>query len=167
MNKNIYKINNVYEKPGVYCGSEYLKHIYARVDKQLIVADQTVDTVFSFRNVSGIKDIREVHPTAVHFRFGYLFVEEKNRKIGVMTYLMLTSILEILEYFPDDEICFSLVNTSAGIRDKWSIYRSTLPRIQGDFQYRIFGLETREEDIEELNERIGVLEDKIWRKIYI
>ena len=147
MNKNIYKINNFYEKPGVYCGSEYLKHIYARVDKQLIVADQTVDTVFYFRNISGIKDIREVHPMAFH--------------------LMLTSILEILEYFPDDEICFSLVNTSAGIRDKWSIYRSTLPRIQGDFQYRIFGLETREEDIEELNERIGVLEDKIWRKIYI
>lgn len=146
-----------------------LELIYIDKDKEIILSQS-----FVMKNISGIRETDFDINSDYSFRFGRLETMKKYKNIGVISYLILQSILPILENLENANIVFSLVNTSQELDKNGELlgsklynsiltkeFRKNSPRIQ----YRIFSKETRKADIIELKKMIREKEESIIRKI--
>ncbi|HEM3576353.1 TPA: hypothetical protein U1B85_002250, partial [Streptococcus suis] len=108
------------------------------VELELLINDNTISESFSFRNI-GIN--YSVTKTAdFNFRYRSISVLPKYRERGVCSYLLLKSIILVLEALENKDVEFSLVNTvKIEIGDKFSIYDSILTeKIPSEnMQYRV------------------------------
>ncbi|HEM3560235.1 TPA: hypothetical protein ACGO3I_000204 [Streptococcus suis] len=123
------------------------------VELELLINDNAISESFSFRNI-GIN--YSVTKTAdFNFRYRSISVLPKYREIGVCSYLLLKSIIVVLEALENKDVEFSLVNTvKIEIGDKFSIYDSILTeKIPNEnMQYRVFLSENRDTDLAQLRE---------------
>lgn len=123
------------------------------VELELLINDNAISESFSFRNI-GIN--YSVTKTAdFNFRYRSISVLPKYRERGVCSYLLLKSIIVVLEALENKDVEFSLVNTvEIEIGDKFSIYDSILTeKIPNEnMQYRVFLSENRDTDLAQLRE---------------
>lgn len=123
------------------------------VELELLINDNAISESFSFRNI-GIN--YSVTKTAdFNFRYRSISVLPKYREICVCSYLLLKSIIVVLEALENKDVEFSLVNTvKIEIGDKFSIYDSILTeKIPNEnMQYRVFLSENRDTDLAQLRE---------------
>lgn len=123
------------------------------VELELLINDNAISESFSFRNI-GIN--YSVTKTAdFNFRYRSISVLPKCRERGVCSYLLLKSIIVVLEALENKDVEFSLVNTvKIEIGDKFSIYDSILTeKIPNEnMQYRVFLSENRDTDLAQLRE---------------
>ena len=123
------------------------------VELELLINDNAISESFSFRN-TGIN--YSVTKTAdSNFRYRSISVLPKYRERGVCSYLLLKSIIVVLEALENKDVEFSLVNTvKIEIGDKFSIYDSILTeKIPNEnMQYRVFLSENRDTDLAQLRE---------------
>ncbi|HEL2072270.1 TPA: hypothetical protein TY888_001612 [Streptococcus suis] len=123
------------------------------VELELLINDNAISESFSFRNI-GIN--YSVTKTAdFNFRYRSISVLPKYRERGVCSYLLLKSIILVLEALENKDVEFSLVNTvKIEIGDKFSIYDSILTeKIPSEnMQYRVFLAENRDTDLAQLRE---------------
>ncbi|WP_439145145.1 hypothetical protein [Streptococcus anginosus] len=123
------------------------------VELELLINDNAISESFSFRNI-GIN--YSVTKTAdFNFRYRSISVLPKYRERGVCSYLLLKSIIVVLEALENKDVEFSLVNTvKIEIGDKFSIYDSILTeKIPNEnMQYRVFLSENRDTDLAQLRE---------------
>ena len=123
------------------------------VELELLINDNEISESFSFRNI-GIN--YSVTKTAdFNFRYRSISVLPKYRERGVCSYLLLKSIIVVLEALENKDVEFSLVNTvKIEIEDRFSIYDSILTeKIPGEnMQYRVFLAENRDTDLAQLRE---------------
>ena len=123
------------------------------VELELLINDNTISESFSFCNI-GIN--YSVTKTAdFNFRYRSISVLPKYRERGVCSYLLLKSIIVVLEALENKDVEFSLVNTlKIEIGDKFSIYDSILTEkiLNENMQYRVFLSKNRDTDLEELRE---------------
>ena len=123
------------------------------VELELLINDNAISESFSFRNI-GIN--YSVTKTAdFNFRYRSISVRPKYRERGVCSYLLLKSIIVVLEALENKDVEFSLVNTvKIEIGDKFSIYDSILTeKIPNEnMQYRVFLSENRDTDLAQLRE---------------
>lgn len=119
----------------------------------MLINDNTISESFSFCNI-GIN--YSVTKTAdFNFRYRSISVLPKYRERGVCSYLLLKSIIVVLEALENKDVEFSLVNTlKIEIGDKFSIYDSILTEkiLNENMQYRVFLSKNRDTDLEELRE---------------
>ena len=123
------------------------------VELELLINDNAISESFSFRNI-GIN--YSVTKTAdFNFRYRSISVLPKYRERGVCSYLLLKSIIVVLEALENKDVEFSLVNTvKIEIGDKFSIYDSILTEKipNKNMQYRVFLSENRDTDLAQLRE---------------
>lgn len=123
------------------------------VELELLINDNAISESFSFRNI-GIN--YSVTKTAdFNFRYRSISVLPKYRERGVCSYLLLKSIIVVLEALENKDVEFSLVNTvKIEIGDKFSIYDSILTEKtpNENMQYRVFLSENRDTDLAQLRE---------------
>lgn len=132
------------------------------VELELLINDNAISESFSFRNI-GIN--YSVTKTAdFNFRYRSISVLPKYRERGVCSYLLLKSIIVVLEALENKDVEFSLVNTvKIEIGDKFSIYDSILTeKIPNEnMQYRVFLSKNRDTDLEELRELYNIKLEKM------
>lgn len=94
-------------------------------------------------------------------------VKEKYRNIGVCSYLLLKSIIVLLENKKNKSFKFQLANTVSGvdIDDSLKIYNRILTECGKGLQYRCFSVENREKDLKELKKMLMQKGDKIIKNI--
>ena len=123
------------------------------VELELLINDNEISESFSFLNI-GIN--YSVTKTAdFNFRYRSISVLPKYRERGVCSYLLLKSIIVVLEALENKDIEFSLVNTvKIEIEDRFLIYDSILTgKIPSkNMQYRVFLAENRDTDLAQLRE---------------
>lgn len=121
------------------------------VELELLINNNEISESFSFRNI-GIN--YSVTKTAdFNFRYRSISVLPKYRERGVCSYLLLKSIIVVLETLENKNVEFSLVNT-VKIEDRFSIYDSILTeKIPSENrQYKVFLAENRDTDLAQLRE---------------
>lgn len=132
------------------------------VELELLINDNVISESFSFRNI-GIN--YSVTKTAdFNFRYRSISVLPKYRERGVCSYLLLKSIIVVLEALENKDVEFSLVNTvKIEIGDKFSIYDSILTEKtpNENIQYRVFLSENRDTDLAQLREMYNSKLEKI------
>ena len=123
------------------------------VELELLINDNEISESFSFLNI-GIN--YSVTKTAdFNFRYRSISVLPKYRERGVCSYLLLKSIIVVLEALENKDVEFSLVNTvKIEIEDRFLIYDSILTgKIPSkNMQYRVFLAENRDTDLAQLRE---------------
>ncbi|MCY7080603.1 hypothetical protein [Streptococcus oralis] len=132
------------------------------VELELLINDNEISESFSFRNI-GIN--YSVTKTAdFNFRYRNISVLPKYRERGVCSYLLLKSIIVVLEALENKDVEFSLVNTvKIEIKDRFSIYDSILTeKIPSEnMQYKVFLAENRDTDLAQLREMYNSKLDKM------
>ena len=123
------------------------------VELELLINDNEISESFSFLNI-GIN--YSVTKTAdFNFRYRSISVLPKYRERGVCSYLLLKSIIVVLEALENKDVEFSLVNTvKIEIEDRFLIYDSilTVKIPSKNMQYRVFLAENRDTDLAQLRE---------------
>ncbi|MCQ8266931.1 hypothetical protein NF408_02960 [Streptococcus suis] len=123
------------------------------VELELLINDNAISESFSFRNIGTNYSVTKT--ADFYFRYRSISVLPKYRERGVCSYLLLKSIIVVLEALENKDVEFSLVNTvKIEIGDKFSIYDSILTeKIPNEnMQYRVFLSKNRDTDLEELRE---------------
>ncbi|WP_449460010.1 hypothetical protein [Streptococcus suis] len=132
------------------------------VELELLINDNAISESFSFRNI-GI-NYSATKTADFNFRYRSISVLPKYRERGVCSYLLLKSIIVVLEALENKDVEFSLVNTvKIEIGDKFSIYDSILTeKIPNEnMQYRVFLSENRDTDLAQLREMYNSKLEKI------
>ena len=141
---------------------ESLLQEHGCVELKLLINNNEISESFSFCNI-GIN--YSITKTAdFNFRYRSISVLPKYRERGVCSYLLLKSIIVVLETLENKNVEFSLVNTvKIEIGDKFSIYDSILTeKIPNEnMQYRLFLSENRDIDLEQLREMYNSKLEKI------
>ncbi|MCO7183723.1 hypothetical protein M0P28_05140 [Streptococcus pasteurianus] len=132
------------------------------VELELLINDNAISESFSFRNISINYSVTKT--ADFNFRYRSISVLPKYRERGVCSYLLLKSIIVVLEALENKDVEFSLVNTvKIEIGDKFSIYDSILTeKIPNEnMQYRVFLSENRDTDLAQLREMYNSKLEKI------
>ncbi|HFH7108660.1 TPA: hypothetical protein ACJSJ0_002195 [Streptococcus agalactiae] len=132
------------------------------VELELLINDNAISESFSFRNIS--INYSATKTADFNFRYRSISVLPKYRERGVCSYLLLKSIIVVLEALENKDVEFSLVNTvKIEIGDKFSIYDSILTeKIPNEnMQYRVFLSENRDTDLAQLREMYNSKLEKI------
>lgn len=141
---------------------ESLLQEHGCVELKLLINNNEISESFSFCNI-GIN--YSITKTAdFNFRYRSISVLPKYRERGVCSYLLLKSIIVVLETLENKNVEFSLVNTvKIEIGDKFSIYDSILTeKIPNEnMQYRLFLSENRDTDLAQLREMYNSKLEKI------
>ena len=130
---------------------ESLLEVQGGLELELIFEGKILSENFGFRNI-GIGD--SITKTAdYNFRYNRIGVKPEYREKGVCSCLLLYSIIVVLESVRNNSVEFSLVNT-VKIDDKFSIYNSILTELipEERMQYKVFEVEKREKDLNQLRE---------------
>ena len=132
---------------------ESLLEVQGGLELELIFEGEILSENFGFRNI-GIGD--SITKTAdYNFRYNRIGVKSEYREKGVCSCLLLYSIIVVLESVRNNSVEFSLVNTvTFEIDDKFSIYNSILTELipEEKMQYKVFEVENREKDLNQLRE---------------
>lgn len=132
---------------------ESLLEVQGALELELIFEGKVLSESFGFRNI-GIGD--SITKTAdYNFRYNRIGVIPEYREKGVCSCLLLNSIIVVLESVRNNSVEFSLVNTvKFEIDDKFSIYNSILTELipEEQMQYKVFEVEKREKDLNQLRE---------------
>ena len=132
---------------------ESLLEVQGALELELIFEGKVLLESFGFRNI-GIGD--SITKTAdYNFRYNRIGVIPEYREKGVCSCLLLNSIIVVLESVRNNSVEFSLVNTvKFEIDDKFSIYNSILTELipEEQMQYKVFEVEKREKDLNQLRE---------------
>ena len=132
---------------------ESLLQEHGLVELKLLINNNEISESFSFCNI-GIN--YSITKTAdFNFRYRSISVLPKYRERGVCSYLLLKSIIVVLETLENKNVEFSLVNTvKIEIEDRFSIYDSILTeKIPSEnMQYKVFLAENRDTNIAQLRE---------------
>ena len=123
------------------------------VELELLINDNEISESFSFLNI-GI-NYSVIKTADFNFRYRSISVLPKYRERGVCSYLLLKSIIVVLEALENKDVEFSLVNTvKIEIEDRFLIYDSILTgKIPSkNMQYRVFLAENRDTDLAQLRE---------------
>ena len=141
---------------------ESLLQEHGCVELKLLINNNEISESFSFCNI-GIN--YSITKTAdFNFRYRSISVLPKYRERGVCSYLLLKSIIVVLETLENKNVEFSLVNTvKIEIGDKFSIYDSILTEKipNKNMQYRVFLSENRDTDLAQLREMYNSKLEKI------
>ncbi|WP_288868897.1 hypothetical protein [uncultured Parvimonas sp.] len=163
LNKNL-KIESIFENPS----SENFESVFNN--------GELLEFIFTFKNSNNeeieINDgfgMRNLSSNFENFDFAYgykdVYVKDEYRGIGVMSLLMLKSILPLIKAKKDKSFYFYLLNTSKIFEyeiEKFKLYDSILKLRKGENeQYRIFSIEDREKDIEELEKLLQEKEKSV------
>lgn len=130
-----------------------LLEVYGCVELVLLINDNEISESFSFCNVGTNNSVTET--ANFNFRYRSISVIPNYRKRGVCSYLLLKTIIVVLEALENKDIEFSLVNTvKIEIEDRFSIYDSILTeKIPSEnMQYKVFLAENRDTDLTQLRE---------------
>ena len=132
---------------------ESLLEVQGALELELIFEGKVLSESFGFRNI-GIGD--SITKTAdYNFRYNRIGVIPEYREKGVCSCLLLNSIIVVLESVRNNSVEFSLVNTvKFEIDDKFSIYNAILTELipEEQMQYKVFEVEKREKDLNQLRE---------------
>lgn len=107
--------------------------------------------------VTNVQNTENIMNADYYFRYSNINVFEPYRNIGVCSYMVLKSIITLLEKRPHNSFEFSLVNTvKIDIGDKHKIYDSILTEYDHNtrMQYRLFSVGNRKHDIIQLKDML-------------
>lgn len=145
---------------------ESLLEVNGALELELIFKDKVLSNSFGFRNI-GIEE--SISKTAdYNFRYKSIEVVPEYREKGVCSCLLLKSIIVVLESVRNNSVEFSLVNTvKIEIDDKFSIYNSILTGLipEKNIQYKVFEVENREEDLNQLREMYSQKLEELYEKL--
>lgn len=145
---------------------ESLLRVGGALELELIFEDEVLSESFGFRNI-GVED--SVNKTAdYNFRYKNIAVVPEYREKGVCSCLLLKSIIVVLENVRNNSVEFSLVNTvKIEIDDKFSIYNSILTELipEEDMQYKVFEVENREKELDQLRKLYGQKLEKLCENL--
>lgn len=95
------------------------------------------------------------------FAWGAIRILPNYKRKKIMSFIMLNIILCILKSEEEKNICFRLGNTSyeidpqnGGKGENLKIYDSILTQYNNDYQYEIFPIESRKEDIKTIENKL-------------
>lgn len=142
---------------------ELLLKVNGALQLELIFEEKVLSESFGFRNI-GVEN--SVTKTAdYNFRYNSIGVKPEYRGKGVCSCLLLKSIIVVLENVRNNSVEFSLVNTvKIEIDDKFSIYNSILTELipEKRMQYRVFEVENREKDLNQIRELYSQKLEKLY-----
>lgn len=142
---------------------ESLLEVNGALELELIFEGKVLSESFGFRNI-GVRF--SVTKTAdYNFRYNSIGVKPEYRGKGVCSCLLLKSIIVVLESVRNNSVEFSLVNTvKIEIDDKFSIYNSILTELipEERMQYRVFEVENREKDLNQMRELYSQKLEKLY-----
>ena len=132
---------------------ESLLEVNGALEMELKFGEEVLSQSFGFRNI-GIES-SVIKKADYNFRYKSIDIVPKYREKGVCSCLLLKSIIVVLENVRNKSVEFSLVNTvKIEIDDKFSIYNSILTELipEENMQYKVFEVENREKDLNQLRE---------------
>lgn len=160
-----FKIQHYFSNP-YHSEFEYVFNEGETIEFEFIFVNSKDDSVkiceiFKIKNLTEyevkidceIKEIVNNKKYDNYYSYGLIDVKEEYRNIGVMSILMLKTIIPLIKAKQDESFCFYLRNTSNVFEDKdmnFKFYDSILNMNYNNIQYRIFTVEKRQKDIEEL-----------------
>ena len=160
-----FKIQHYFNNPN-HSEFEYVFNEGETIEFEFIFVNSKDDSVkisesFKIKNLTEyeveidceIKEIVNNKKYDNYYSYGLIDVKEEYRNIGVMSILMLKTIIPLIKAKQDESFCFYLRNTSNVFKDKdmnFKFYDSILNMNYKNIQYRIFTVEKRQKDIEEL-----------------
>lgn len=141
---------------------ESLLEVNGGIELELLFYDNKISESFSFRNIG--KNHSVTKTADFNFRYKSISVFPEYRKVGVCSYLLLKSIIVVLEELENKNVEFSLINTvNIDIKNKFSIYDSILTKKTCEnMQYRVFLAENRGKDLAQLREMYNSKLEKIF-----
>lgn len=142
---------------------ESLLEVEGGLELELIFEGEVLSESFSFRNIGVSSSVTKT--ADYNFRYNSIGVIPEYRGKGVCSCLLLKSIIVVLESIRNNSVEFSLVNTvKIEIDDKFSIYNSILTELipEERMQYRVFEVENREKDLNQMRELYSQKLEKLY-----
>ncbi|HEM4137373.1 hypothetical protein [Streptococcus suis] len=142
---------------------ESLLEVEGALELELIFEGEVLSECFGFRNIGVWSSVTKT--ADYNFRYSSIGVIPEYRGKGVCSCLLLKSIIVVLESVRNNSVEFSLINTvKIEIDDKFSIYNSILTEFipEERMQYRVFEVENREKDLNQMRELYSQKLEKLY-----